>query len=90
MITQEIFDYMAQSAEGQSEYATVTGLILKENVLVQILSDGMTLFHNVKERALTRALMFHKDSIHDVVIKNTGDERLNLITCSRDNTIRLW
>jgi hypothetical protein len=58
MITQEIYDYMAQSGEGQSEYAAITGLAAsREGVMLQILSDGMILFHEVQSSKLIRVLM---------------------------------
>lgn len=90
MITQEIFDYMAKSGEGQSDYAAVMGLLISQGVFVQFLSDGMVLFHDPKEKVPIRVLLHHMDSIHDIILTNADDCKLNMVTCSKDNSIRLW
>ena len=94
MITQEIYDYLASSANSsENEFAQISGIVMDKGILIQILNDGMILFHDLQSKSLLRVLSSHWDSVNDIVIKeySSGEENtVQYITCSKDNTLRLW
>ena len=60
--------------------------------MVQIFQDGMLTFHDLQDQRLLRLMIQHSDSINDLVIKDYDSEEglVSFVTCSKDNTIRLW
>lgn len=68
-ITQDIYDYLASSAStSENEFAAITGLVIDKGAFIQLLSDGMMLFHELETRSLARVLAAHCDSVNDLVI----------------------
>ena len=94
MITQDIYDYLVDLVTGTDvEFSKLNGVILQHGIFVQLLQDGMILFHDIIAKKLVRVLLMHGDSINDLVIKEyqAGEEdQLSYFTCSKDNTLRLW
>lgn len=90
MISKEIYEYLVHSSESKNIYAELQGLVFDKGILVQILSDGMVLFHNLKEKLLNRVLINHYDAINDLVIKEYAEEKITFFTCGKDNTLRIW
>jgi len=59
MISQEIYEYLTSSADSSSytDYAKLSGLIISKGIMVQILSDGMLIFHDLGEQKLLRVMI---------------------------------
>lgn len=58
--------------------------------MVQLLEDGLTLFHSLGEKKLLRAFINHSDSINDLVLKEYSDDHVEFFTGGKDNTLRIW
>ena len=52
----------------------------------------MISFHEYSKKRLIRVNLQHYDAINDLIIKEyqSVDEQISFITCSKDNTLRLW
>lgn len=49
MITQEIYEYLVSSSTASdAQFSQINGILLKNGILIQILADGMILFHDFK------------------------------------------
>jgi hypothetical protein len=51
-------------------------MVIDQGLIVQMLQDGMVLFHEIEGKRLLRVMINHFDSINDIIIKDysTGDE----------------
>ena len=66
-------------------------MIHDKGIFLQVLGDGMTLFHNSENRGLLRVMGNHWDSVNDIIIQEYQEaQQISYITCSKDNTLRLW
>lgn len=91
MITQDIYDYLASATSSENEFAAITGLVIDRGAFVQLLGDGMVLFHDLDTKSLVRVLGSHWDSVNDLAIQEYQDsQQVSFVTCSTDNTLRLW
>lgn len=49
MISQDIYDYLVDLVTGTDvEFSKLNGVILQHGIFVQLLQDGMILFHDIK------------------------------------------